>query len=55
MSIAMLFWVIMILWLISWGGAWFVPDPRMGYIGGFIVWVCLALLGWHVFGAAIHG
>lgn len=55
MSIAMLFWVIMILWLLSWWGAWVITDPRIGHASNLIVWVCLALLGWHVFGAAIHG
>jgi len=55
MSIAILFWVIMVMWLLF--GAWTTAaswsEKRMA--GGFIVqWVLFALLGWAVFGAALH-
>lgn len=55
MTIGMLFWILMILAFLSWGGVWFIADARFGYVNNVVVWVCLALLGWHVFGAAIHG
>jgi len=53
MSIALLFWVIMIIGLLFGGytnratfGAW--------AMNSLVLWVLLALLGWAVFGAAIH-
>lgn len=55
MTFAMLFWIIMLLWLLSWFGAWIITDPRIGYGSSLILWVLLALLGSHVFGAALHG
>ena len=53
MSIAMIFWIIMIVGLLFHGynnratlGNWAMSN--------LVVWVLLALLGWAVFGAAIH-
>jgi hypothetical protein len=57
MSIALLFWVIMLVWLIfgvftNWPKA---PGQPPWPIGGHIIlWVLLALLGWAQFGAAVH-
>lgn len=56
MSISLLFWVIMILWLLFglWQN-WPAPGGKPFAVGGVIVlWVLLALLGWRVFGAALH-
>ena len=52
MSIGLLFWVIMIVWLLF--GLWQSwPTPRP--IGNHIIlWLLLALLGWQVFGPALH-
>lgn len=51
MSMAIAFWVIMLVGLIlSWPGT----EPRP--LGGWAIgWALLGLLGWKVFGAAIHG
>lgn len=57
MSIALLFWIIMILWLLFglWSNWPAAPGSKFTLLGGHIVlWVLLALLGWKVFGAAIH-
>lgn len=52
MNIGLLFWVIMIVALLF-GFFIYWPNPRP--IGAhLIVWVLLALLGWKVFGPAIH-
>jgi hypothetical protein len=59
MTKGLLFWILMILWLIfglftTWpagGGALVVFAP----VGGMLLlWILLALLGWQVFGAAVH-
>jgi hypothetical protein len=58
MTIGLLFWVIMLILLIfgflgakpAAGGTW-----NWSTVGtSFIVWLLLALLGWQVFGPAIH-
>jgi len=58
MNLSMLFWVIMIVWLLfglwsSWPAAGGTNGFR-GIGGHILVWVLLAILGWQVFGAAIH-
>lgn len=54
MSIALLFWVIMIIWLLF--GLWsnYPTGGVKGFGGTLIEWIVIALLGWAVFGAAIH-
>lgn len=56
MSIALLFWVIMLIWLLfGLRTNWPVAGTAPWGLGGHIVlWVLLALLGWKVFGPAIH-
>jgi hypothetical protein len=58
MTIALLFWVIMLILLIFgfWGSrpAAGAPWNWSAFGGNFIVWVLLALLGWQTFGPAIH-
>lgn len=56
MPIGMLFWFLMLLWLF-WGVWWNSPFQRTnyGFFGGHILlWVVIALLGWHDFGFPIH-
>jgi hypothetical protein len=57
MTMGVLFWVIMLIWLIFgiftyWPAAGGPPYPLGGHI---ILWILLALLGWKVFGPALHG
>jgi hypothetical protein len=56
MTIALLFWVIMLICLLF--GAWsnfpFSGANARSVGFSFIVWVLLALLGWQVFGPALH-
>lgn len=56
MSIALLFWIIMVVWLLFglWSN-WPVTGANGRPLAGTVIlWVLLALLGWKVFGAAIH-
>lgn len=56
MSTGLLFWIIMLLLLILGFVAYWpragAPYWPMGF--SFVVWVLLALLGWKVFGPALH-
>jgi hypothetical protein len=55
MQLGLLFWIIMIIVLIFGGGMWMYPaNPYFGRGFPFITWICLAILGWAVFGPAIH-
>ena len=58
MAIGMAFWVLMLIWLVfgvaaSWPGA--PLGQYHGIVGNLLIFVLFALLGWHVFGAALHG
>jgi hypothetical protein len=57
MSIALIFWIIMLLWLVlGFYQNWPAPNTRPWPLGGHIIlWILLALLGWKTFGPAIHG
>jgi hypothetical protein len=56
MTLAVLFWVLMIVWLAL--GAWseYVPGqpyPFFRGLGHFFMFILLAILGWGVFGAPV--
>jgi hypothetical protein len=53
-SIGLLFWLLMVIWLIF-GAGWGWSRDRIGFGNGLIVWVVIALLGWKVFGFVIQG
>ena len=53
MSIGLLFWVLMIIWVVF----GFVPIGNVQYKswgGNILLAILFALLGWAVFGAALH-
>lgn len=56
-SIGLLFWLLMIIWLIF--GLWTVwpvaPNAYRPIGGHLLLWILLFLLGWHVFGWPISG
>jgi uncharacterized MAPEG superfamily protein len=57
MSIGLLFWILMILWLVY--GWAYNSNPgilgSMGWAGGtLLLFILLFLLGWHDFGFVIH-
>lgn len=57
MTIALVFWILMLLWLIFgfWGffGRTF-GQPYTWYGHGFFLFILFLLLGWHDFGPPIH-
>lgn len=58
MPIGYIFWMLMIIWAIF-GLAYTSTPATFGAWGGISNWVLLfvllALLGWHSFGSVIHG
>jgi hypothetical protein len=51
MSIGLLFWVLMVLWLVSWVGTrWGSITGPYVYANEFLFFVLLFLLGWKSFG-----
>ena len=57
MSIGLLFWLIMVIWLLFGAAvAWPRDAPnRYGFGSNLVLWVVIALLGWKVFGFVIQG
>lgn len=58
MSISLLFWLLMLLWLCLGIAPRFPRGATPAYfpfVGDLLLFVLIALLGWRVFGAAIHG
>jgi hypothetical protein len=59
MYIGVVFWILMILWAVFGGMGAYTPagqpsDRRFVWGGMLLLFVLLALLGWHDFGAALH-
>ena len=57
MSLSLLFWIIMLVWLVF--GLWqnYVPGQAYPFAragGNLLIFVLLGLLGWQVFGPAIR-
>lgn len=58
MSIGLIFWVIMLLWLvfaIAWNSGWSAIGPHGPLGNSLLLFILFLLLGWRVFGAPIHG
>jgi hypothetical protein len=59
MSIGFIFWLIMLIWLLfalAWNFNWSAGVTTYGPFGNsLLLFILFALLGWRVFGAAIHG
>jgi len=57
MTIGLVFWILMLLWLvlgIYWN--WPAGAPNWPIAGGnLLLFILLLLLGWHSFGPPIHG
>lgn len=55
MTIGLLFWVLMLLWLVF---GFFRDNAAFGGWGPFghslLLWILLALLGWRTFGPMLH-
>jgi hypothetical protein len=56
MSLGILFWIIMLVWILLWGGAWVQPaNVYLGRVHPIVLWILMAILGWAVFGPMVHG
>ena len=56
MQIGLAFWIIMLLWLVFWGwGNWGGATGYWMHAHGVLLFILLFLLGYHVFGAPLHG
>ena len=57
MTMALLFWLLMVLWLVGYTWVGWPRDPatRPLFASSMLLWVLLALLGWGVFGSPIKG
>lgn len=57
MSFALVYWILMLLWLVFglWGAWPAGPNPNYKPIGGnLLLFVLLVILGWHAFGPPVH-
>jgi hypothetical protein len=58
MSFALIFWIIMLLWLLfalAWHNGWAGVQPYGPWGNSLLLFVLFLLLGWRVFGAPVHG
>ena len=56
MPVGLLFWILMVAWLILGAGFGWRGEGNGPYLlgGNLLLWVLLALLGWHVFGKMLQ-
>lgn len=58
MTLGLAFWILMLIWFVL-GLAWNWPGNTVGPYGPIgntlLLFVLLLLLGWHSFGAPLHG
>lgn len=53
MTLGLAFWILMLIWLVF--GVWW-NWPNQAVVGSnLLIFILLGLLGWHAFGAPIHG
>jgi hypothetical protein len=55
MTLGLAFWILMLIWLVF--GFWqYRTTPNWPNAGGdLLLFILLLLLGWHAFGAPLHG
>lgn len=55
MSIGLIFWIIMLLWIIGWAGSVWAPGQYpWPQASALMLFILLFLLGWHAFGFIIR-
>ena len=55
MSIGLIFWVIMLLWILGWVGSIYAPGQYpYAHATTLLLFILLFLLGWHAFGFIIR-
>ena len=56
MTFALAFWILMLIWAVFGALTWSGQVGVYGPIGNtLLIFVLFLLLGWHVFGAPLHG
>ena len=53
MTISLAFWILMLIWLVF--GVWYSWPNHVAVGGNLLIFILFGLLGWHAFGAPIHG
>ncbi len=53
MTFGLAFWILMLLWLVF--GLWQYWPNHVLVGGNLLLFIVIALLGWKVFGAPLHG
>jgi hypothetical protein len=53
MTLGLMFWILMLMWLIF--GVWWTWPDRQRVGGNLLIFILFLLLGWHAFGAPLHG
>lgn len=54
MTFALIYWILMLLWLVFGVWGWYNPDPRFWFGHGLFFFALFLLLGWAVFGAPVR-
>jgi hypothetical protein len=58
MNIGLAYWILMLIWAAFGVRPYFVNAPNntnQSWIGDIFLFILLVLLGWHCFGAPLHG
>jgi len=54
MTLQLIFWILMLLWLVFGLWGWFRPEPNWFYGHTVFLFILFLVLGWATFGAPIH-
>jgi len=54
MTLSLCFWVVYIVCLVFCGWSWRDPANRAWFPSGLVFFILIGLLGWQVFGPALH-
>lgn len=55
MSLGLVFWILMLLWLVLWLWDWRSPTGWWSpYGSNLFLFILFLILGWHSFGAPVH-
>jgi hypothetical protein len=54
MTFALIFWILMLLWLVYGFYGWYQPNPNWIHGNNLFFFILFLLLGWKVFGSPVH-
>ncbi len=55
MTLALVFWILMLLWLVSMGAGYLGGPSWSGHAGNILLFLLFLTLGWALFGAPVRG